>query len=197
MSANGVDIVLAYYGKKLSYNEIIRLAKLDPYIGCWSAQMADVALDLEFKTELINYNLSNIYDSDIANLEGDNLIKRLRKQKRKIKKLYYPEIEYDIEMIKKGGRFTLKISTRDDLIGWLKKGIPPILSVKVGPAYGGVPSKARKSLDQHAIIVYGYYGKNFSIHDPHPGKNAIKKLSDDLLMFSWYEGKAYTLLIDK
>lgn len=125
------------------------------------------------------------------------MIKRLIKQKRKIKKLYYPEIEYDIEMIKKGGKLTSKIPVKDEIIGWLNKGIPPILSVKVGPAYGEVPSKERKSLDQHAIAVYGYDGKNFLIRDPHSGKDAIKKLPDDLLMFSWYEGKAYALLIRK
>ncbi len=192
-----LQMVLAYYGMKLSYNEIIKLAKLDPHIGSWWAQMAGVALDLKFKTELVNYNLSNIYDSDIAGLKGDKLIKRLRIQKRKIKELYYPEIKYDIEMIKKGGKLTLKIPTKDDLIDWLKKGRPPILSIKVGPAYGEVPSKERKSLNQHGIVVYGYDGKNFLIHDPHPGKDAIKKLPDDLLMFSWYGGKAYALLINE
>lgn len=192
-----LQMVLAYYGKKFSYGEIIRLAKLDPYIGCWWAQMAGVALDLGFKAELVNYNLSNIYDSDIAGLKGEALIKRLQKQRRKINKLYYPEIKYDTEMIKKGGKLTLKIPTKNYLISWLRKGIPPILSIKIGPAYGRVPSKERKSLNQHGIIVYGHDGKNFLVHDPHPGKDAIKKLSEDLLMFSWYGGKAYALLISK
>lgn len=192
-----LQMVLAYYGKKLTYEEIVKLAKFDPWVGTWFAQTANVALDLRFKTELVNYNLSNIYDRDIAGLVGNTLIKRLQAQKGKIKKSYYPEIKYDIEMIKKGGKFTLKIPTKDDLISWLKKGIPPILSVKVGPAYGEVPAKTRKTLDQHAIVVYGYDGKNFLIRDPHPGKDAIQKLSDDLLMFSWYGGKGYTLLIRK
>lgn len=192
-----LQMIFAYYGKRLSYQEIIKLVKIDPFVGDWWAQMAVVGLDLDFKTELVNYNLSNIYDADIVNLKGDKLIKRLRKQKRKIRHQYYPEIEYDIEMTKKGGKFTLKIPTKDGLIGWLKKGIPPIISIKVGPAYGETPSKKRDSLDQHGIVVYGYDGKNFLVHDPYPGKDAIKKLPEDLLMFSWYEGKAYTLLINK
>jgi hypothetical protein len=161
------------------------------------AQMACVALDFGFKTELINYNLSNIYDADIAKLKGKKLIERLKRQKRKIDKKYHPEIEYDIEMIKKGGKLTLRIPTKEDLINWLKRGIPPIISVKVGPAYGSVPSRIRKKgiLDQHAIVIYGYDGRNFLIHDPHPGKDAIKKLPEDLLLYSWYRAKAYTLLI--
>jgi hypothetical protein len=160
--------------------------------------MAYVALDLGFKTKLINYNLSNIYDADITKLKGKKLIERLKRQKRKIDKMYYPEIKYDIDMLRKGGKLILKISKKEDLINWLKKGIPPILSIKIGPAYGGVPSKRRrKTLDQHGIVVYGYDGKNFLIRDPHPGKDAIKKLPEDLLIYSWYRGKAYSLLIYK
>jgi len=193
-----LQMVFNYYGKKLTYPQIIKLAKLDPKVGCWWAQMACVALDLGFKTELINYNLSNIYDADIAKLKEKKLIKRLKRQKRKIDKQWYPEIKYDIEMIEKGGKLTLKIPKKEELIFWLQKGIPPILSIKVGPAYGEVPSKKRrKILDQHGIVVYGYDGKNFLIHDPHPEKDAIKKLPEDLLLYSWYRGKAYTLLIYK
>ena len=193
-----LQMVLDYYNKKLTYNEIIKLAKLDPKVGCWWAQMACAALDLGFKTELVTYNLSNIYDADIAKLKGEKLIERLKRQKRKIDKMYHPEIKYDINMIKKGGKLALKIPKEEDLINWLKKGIPAILSVKVGPAYGGVSSKKRrKTFDQHGIVVYGYDGKNFLIHDPHPGGDAIKKLPRDLLMYSWYRGKAYSLLIYK
>ena len=193
-----LEMVLDFYGKILSYEEIVRLAKLDPFVGSWHAQMASVALDLGFKAELINYNLSNIYDADMANLRGEKLIERLRKQKRKIDKIYYSEIKYDIDMIRKGGKLILKIPKKKDLINWLKKGIPPILSIKIGPAYGSVPSeKRRRTLDQHAIVVYGYDGKNFLIHDPSPNKWALKKLSEDLLIYSWYRGKAYTLLIHK
>ena len=91
--------------------------------------MACVALDLGFKAELINYNLSNICDADIAKLKVKKLIERLKRQKRKIDQIYYPEIKYDIDMIKKGGKFTLKIPKKEDLLNWLKKGIPPILSI--------------------------------------------------------------------
>ena len=184
--------------QKITYNEIIKVAELDSYIGCWHAQMACVALDLGFKTELINYNLSNIYDADITDLKGKELIKRLKKQKRKIDKKFQPEIEYGIEMIKKGGNFKLQIPVKENLIDWLKKGIPSILSVKIGPAYGYLPSKTRREiLDQHAIVVYGYDGKNFLVRDPHPGKDALKKLPEDLLLYSWHRGKAYTLLVSK
>ena len=101
-------------------------------------------------------------------------------------------------MIKKGGKFKLQIPAKENLINWLKKGIPSILSVKIGPAYGCLPSKTRREiLDQHAIVVYGYDEKNFLIHDPHPGKDALKKLPEDLLLYSWYRGKAYTLLVSK
>lgn len=193
-----LQMVLDYYGKKITYDEIIKLAKLDPYVGSWWAQMACVALDLGFKTELINYNLSKVYDADITKLKGKQLIERLKKQKRKIDKEMHPEIKYDIEMIKKGGKLTLKIPRKEDIICWLKKGIPPILSIKIGPAYGGVPPKQRrKMLDQHGIVVYGYDGKNFLIHDPAPYKWALKKLPEDLLIYSWYRGKAYTLLVYK
>jgi len=191
-----LQMVLDFYGKKLTYKEIIKLAKLDPWIGCWWSQMASVALDLGFKAELINYNLSNIYDDDIAKLRGKKLIERLKAQRRKIDKTYHPEIKYDIEMINKGGKLTLRIPTKEDLINWLKKEIPPILSIKVGPAYGGVPSKKRREIfNQHGIVVYGYDGKNFLIHDPHPGRDAIRKLPENLLLYSWYRGKAYTLLV--
>ena len=139
-----LQMLLDYYGKKLTYDEIIKLARLDPKIGCWWAQMASVALDLGLKTELINYNLSNIYDTDIAKLKGKKLIERLKGQKRKIDKMYRPEIRYDIEMIKKGGKLTLKIPKKEDLVNWLKKRIPPILSIKIGPAYGSVPSRERR-----------------------------------------------------
>jgi len=193
-----LQMVVNYYGKNLSYNDIVKLANIDSYVGTWFAQTACVALDLGFKTELITYNLSNIYDADISKFRGEKLIKRLRRQKRKIDKLYHPEIEYDIEMIKKGGKLTLKIPTKEDLVNWLKKGIPPIISIKIGPAYGEAPSKKRrKTLDQHAIVIYGYDGKNFLIRDPSPSKYALKKLSEKLLIYSWYRAKAYTLLIYK
>ena len=193
-----LQMVLAYYGKKITYNEILKLAKLDSYVGCWHVQMACVALDLGFKTELINYNLSNIYDADIAGLKEKKLIERLKKQKRKIDKKFQPEIKYGIEMIKKGGKLKLQIPVKENLIDWLKKGMPSILSVKIGPAYGCLPSKTRKEmLDQHAIIVYGYDGENFLIHDSSPSKIALKKLPEDLLLYSWYRGKAYTLLVSK
>ena len=193
-----LQMVLAYYGKKLTYDEIIKCAKIDSYVGCWHAQMACTALDLGFKTELINYNLSNIYDTDIIDLKGNRLIERLKKQKRKIDKKFHPEIKYDIEMIKKGGRLKLKIPEKGDLINWLKRGIPPILSIKIGPVYGEVPTEnRRRMLDQHAIVVYGYDGKNFLIHDSSPRKYAIQKLPENLLVYSWYRGKAYTLLISK
>lgn len=65
-----LQMILDYYNKKLTYNEIIKLAELDPKVGCWQAQIGRVALDLGFKAELINYNLSNIYDADIAKLKG-------------------------------------------------------------------------------------------------------------------------------
>ncbi len=45
--------------------------------------MACVALDLGFKAELINYNLSNICDADIAKLKVKKLIERLKRQKKK------------------------------------------------------------------------------------------------------------------
>ena len=54
-----LQMILNYYNKKLTYNEIIKLAELDSKVGCWWAKMACVALDLGFKAELINYNLSN------------------------------------------------------------------------------------------------------------------------------------------
>ncbi len=191
-----LQMVLAYRNKILSYDEIIKIAKLDPYMGCWWAQMACAALDLGYKAEYINYNLDNTYDAEIASLKGEKLIERLKKQRENIDPQYHPEIDYDIEMIQKGGKFNLSIPQKEDLIGWLKRGIPPILSVKVGPFYGHA-IKNRKTLDQHGIVVYGYDGKDFLVHDPNPREDAIKKISEDLLIYSWHHGKAYALLIDK
>ncbi|MCK5039741.1 MAG: C39 family peptidase [Candidatus Aenigmarchaeota archaeon] len=101
-------------------------------------------------------------------------------------------------MIKKGGQLTLRIPTKDDLLSWLKKGIPLILTMKIGPLYGMVPSKKRrKTVDQHGVVVYGYDGKNFLINDPSPARKAIKKLPADLTIYSWYRAKCYTLLVTK
>jgi len=30
-----LQMILDYYNKKLTYNEIIKLAELDPKVGCW------------------------------------------------------------------------------------------------------------------------------------------------------------------
>ena len=191
-----LQMVLAYYRKTLSYDKITKIAKLDPYIGCWWAQMACAALDLKLKTEFINYNTDNIYDADMVGLKGDKLIEKLKIQKEKINPQFHPEIDYDIEMIQKGGKLNLSISKKEDLISWLKQGIPPILSVKVGPLYGHA-IKERKTLGQHGIVVYGYDGKNFLVHDSNPREDAVKKISEDILMYSWYRGKAIALLVDK
>lgn len=78
-----LQMILNYYGKKIKYNEIINLAKIDSIIGSWWAQMALVALKLGFKTELITYNFSKIYERDMIRIKNKKLIKRLEKQKKK------------------------------------------------------------------------------------------------------------------
>ena len=109
------------------------------------------------------------------------------------------DIDLTKEFINKGGKFSLRITKKEDLINWLKQGIPPILVIKIGPAYGKIVSKERreKSIDQHGIVVYGYDGKNFLVHDPNPEENALTKMPEDLFMYSWYRAKCYTLLIRK
>ena len=191
-----LQMVLAYYQKVLSYDEIKKITKLDPDMGCWWAQMACAALDLGFKTEFLNYNMDNIYDKDIIGLNGKKLIEKLKIQKEKINQKYHPEIDYDIEMIQKGGKLNLSIPQKEDLIGWLKQGIPPILSVKVGSLYGHAV-KNKKTHGQHSIVVYGYDGKDFLVHDPNPEKDRVEKISEDILMYSWHRGKAVTLLIER
>ena len=194
-----LQMVLAYYGKKLSYEEILKYAKIDKFFGCWWAQMGSVAIDLGFKAELINYNITHLFDADISKLKGKDLINRLENQKVRIDKHLHRDIDLTKEFINKGGKFSLRITKKEDLINWLKQGIPPILVIKIGPAYGKIVSKEQreKSIDQHGIVVYGYDGKNFLIHDPNPKENALTKMSEDLLMYSWYRAKCYTLLIRK
>ena len=69
---------------------------------------------------------------------------------------------------------------------------------KIAPVYGEVPSEQRrKTLDQHGLVVYGYDGKNFLVHDPSPRTWALKEIPEDIFMYSWWRGKAYALLIRK
>ena len=93
-----------------------------------------------------------------------------------------------------GDKAKIKKPNKKDVLKFLKKNIPVILSVRSFLLYDGdnKPSKAG-----HFIVITGYKNRTFWYNDPYGGKR--RKVAEEDLLFTWFnnvlDSSAYLLAV--
>lgn len=144
-------MVLAFYGKNISENKIIKeVGGLKKY-GVRTTKLAEFARILGFKTRTLSLN------------------KKLADYKTQIKR---PDIR--------------------DILRYLKRGIPVILSIRYSLLHN---EKLKK--DGHFIVISGYEKNHFWYNDPEDAKK--HKIGNNHLKLAWVsnaeDSSAYLLAI--
>lgn len=199
--------VLAYYGKNVSQLDIRKATKATKKgKGVWLPYLGAYAKRLGFDVELIMFD-TNFIDPTWKNLNKKELIKKLTKRM-KIKKELKGGYKSLIYFLKCGGKLSLKIPNEKIILESLKNKIPPIISVCNTIFYKSIRFYKDKGNDirgvhgGHIIAINGYDGTNFLVADPAVDEKKYKifhktKISRDHLLFSWFMGFGWILIIKK
>jgi len=194
--------VLSYYGKNIPLNDMLKEIEMTKY-GTWMSNLAIYAENLGYKTKIITFD-TNILDPTWIGLPKKKLIRKLKLRFKTIKnKEHEPLAEY----LENGGTLEIKIPTKEMLINYLNKGIPPIISLSCTSLWKTIRRvpDTLKSTDikgkhiGHYLTVNGYENGKFLIVDSHwkHSKKGIYKVSVNDLLFAWYFWGGWLLIIEK
>lgn len=192
-----LQMIMEYFGKKVSLEELLKQIKVYKNIGTWLADEGKVALKYGFDAFFCYHN-SYILDRDTENLsekDTDKLKKYLKDIKRK--KCKEPgfkkrEIRKNIEYIGLGGKFSTRVPSLDLINRFLEKRIPVIVALNTN-SLDGKPDKR----SGHCVVIIGKEGNNYIINDPRLEHRKPYKLNKDKLLQAWYLRGAYLLAIYK
>ena len=192
-----LQMVMEYFGTKVSLEELLKQIKLYKNIGTWLADEGKIALKYGFNTFFCYHN-SYILDKDTENLSEKD-INKLRKYLKDIKQKKYKEpgfkkreIRKNIEYIELGGKFSTKVPNLDLINRFLKKRIPVIVALNTN-SLDGKPDKR----SGHCIVIIGKEGNEYVINDPRLEFLKPYKINKDKLVQAWYLRGAYLLAVYK
>jgi len=192
-----LQMVMEYFGTKVSLEELLKQIKLYKNIGTWLADEGKIALKYGFNTFFCYHN-SYILDKDTENLSEKD-INKLRKYLKDIKQKKYKEpgfkkreIRKNIEYIELGGKFSTKVPNLDLINRFLKRRVPVIVALSTN-SLDGKPDKR----SGHCIVIVGKEGNKYVINDPRLEFLKPYKINKDKLVQAWYLRGAYLLAVYK
>ena len=192
-----LQMVMEYFGREVSLEEILEQIKVYKNIGTWLADEGKVALKYGFNVFFCHHN-SYILDKDTENLsEKDvNKLKKYLKEikRKKCKEPGYKtrEIRKNIEYIGLGGKFSTKVPNLDLINRFLKRQIPVIVALNTN-SLDGKPDKR----SGHCVVIIGKERNDYIINDPRSEFLKPYKLNKDKLLQAWYLRGAYLLALYK
>jgi len=196
--------VFAYYGKKLTLDEILKNVKMFKNFGTWTAYLGLCAMELGYKVKLIYYNVKYV-DPTWFKLPRKKLIKKLKQSLKKAKRLKDKRaLKSLIKYLEGRGKIEFRIPSKQLLINCLNRKIPPIVCLSCTSLRGNKRVNHKTYRDSeygqpegHFIVVSGYENGKFIIADPSAKYGGILKVPEDKLIFSWFFWGGDALIIEK
>lgn len=179
--------VLDFFGKTASEKDIIHAAggifNNEGYHGILSIHAAVALYKIGFKIHAYTYNMKLLKPEWVL-INSNALIEHLETLKEKLikarKKTSANIAESMIYLIENKQDIKLKFPKKEDIIYFLKKGMPVLISVRARIFFQNSAIDAESG---HYLVVSGYDGKNFSVIDPYDGKEKV--VEENLLLLAW------------
>jgi hypothetical protein len=193
--------VLNYYGDPTSLSEILANVKMFPS-GTPPSYLALGAKKLGYKTKLISFDVDYV-DPSWKNASKKEIAEKLRKRLPTLKdKSAKMRTRGLLTALKGGVDLEIQIPSEKILIGYLKGGIPPIITL----SYNVLHNYKRKFNDKqddvkghpsgHYVVVSGYDDKNLIITDPSRRLGGTLKVPKEKLIFSWFFRGGWILIVE-
>ncbi len=185
--AAGLCSILHYFGKNMDEEEILissgGICNSEGYYGMLSIRAAVMLHKMGFKIHLRTYNME-ILKPEWANIKSSALIKRLETLNKKLakekRKANITVVNSMICLLKNKQDLKIKFPEKDDIIQFLKRNLPVLISVRARIFYG---DSSMPEESGHYLVVIGYDGKNFIVLDPYDG--CERTIDESLLLFTW------------
>ncbi len=192
-----LTMVLRFLGDNIEYKEVIEL--MNPYKlkqGYDNQGAAIVALDRGYNTFFAYHDLQ-VISPEIENVTEKDL-ERIQKNYESIpnneENLYRRrKLLGDINIIKRGGKYSTALPTLEGVDEFLQKGMPVILSVR----NRGIFLRPNGGMGNHAITITGKEGDHYFFNNSQPIEEPVSIVSRDRLLHAWYNSGAYMLAIWK
>jgi len=190
--------VLEYYGRKISLKDILANVKMFPF-GTPPPYLAIGAKKLGYKVRLISFDV-NYVDPSWKNSPKNEIIEKLKKRLPTIKnRIINRRTKGLIMALESGVELDIKIPSEKILIKYMKRGIPPIITLSYNVLHD-YKRKLNDKLDDvkglptgHYVVVSGYDDNNFIVTDPFNGTLKVPKRK---LLFSWFFLGGWILIVE-
>ncbi|MBU4299720.1 MAG: C39 family peptidase [Nanoarchaeota archaeon] len=153
------------------------------YYGMLSIRAAVILHKMGFETHIRTYN-TEILKPEWSTIGNIALIKRLEALNKKLvkekRKANVTVVDSMLYLLKNGQDLKIKFPETKDIIQFLERKIPVLISVWAKTIYGNSDTLATGG---HYLVVIGYDGKNFIVLDPYNGKE--RKIDESLLLLAW------------
>lgn len=186
-------MVLNYYGKSVSHEEMMKHFTLFPGIGVLDPHICLAAKAMGFQAKTISFNFRVIHPS-WTRLSREELLAKLKE--------YLPGIaNYKdsvstagyIRWLEQGRRVEFQTLSRRLIVSYLQKGIPVIAALDMEYLYQGTVnwSEFRPEHATHFVVIFGYDAEKdaFQIADPWyevpiPNEGGVYSVPADHLLMS-------------
>ena len=184
-------MVLGYYGKTVSHEEIMKHFTIFPHIGVLDPHICMAAMDLGFQAKTISFNY-RVFHPSWTKLSREGLLAKLKE--------YFPKItNYKdsvscagyIRYLERGGTVEFAPMSRRLIVNYLYKGIPVIAALDMEYLYNGTVhwTEFRPEHATHFVVIFGYDASKdeFQVADPWyeitiPNENGVYSVPADRLM---------------
>jgi hypothetical protein len=194
--------VLAYYGIKITLDEILKEVKMFKY-GTWINYLGIYAAEHKFKVKLICNNVHYI-DPSWFKLPRIKLIKKiqtaLKKERNKMRKDGFFSL---LDYLKTNAEIIFQIPSKKILINCLKKNVPIIICLSSTVLRGRKRFDFKKNKHSeygeptgHFVVISGYKNNNFIITDPSVKYGGVHEVPENKLIFSWFSLSGDALIIE-
>lgn len=179
--------ILDFFGKTTNEEEILisagGICNSEGYYGMLSIRAAVMLHKMGFKTHIRTYN-RELLKPEWSTIESSALIKRLEALNKKLekekRKTNVAVVNSFIYLLNNKQDFKIKFPEKEDIIYFLERKIPALISVWAKTIYGNSDQLATGG---HYLVVIGYDGKNFIVLDPYDGKEHT--IDESLLLLAW------------
>lgn len=196
--------ILDFFGKNMSEEEITKAAggiqKDEDHYGILAIHMAAMLHKMGYKVHSYTYDMG-LFKPEWAHAGREDLIKNLEPLKEDLtknnKKTSESIVDSILYLLKSKQDIKIKIPDKEDIILFLKKGLPVLISVKA--MLLEEDSKINPDVG-HYIVVNGYDEdkRTFSFADPFYGN--VWETEEMRLLFSWHhnaiDSSAYLLAFE-